>query len=61
MSTSVISPRILKELKKINDPLLRIKRSIERFGRDLIDVAQKEIEQSEQLIGEATLKHIDFK
>jgi len=39
LSSSVISPRIQHSLNMIKDPMLRIKRSIERFGRDLIDVA----------------------
>ena len=35
---TVISARLQKTLDSINDPLLKIKRSVERFGRELIDV-----------------------
>lgn len=39
LANSVISPRVQHMLDSIKDPMLKIKRSIERFGRDLIDVA----------------------
>ena len=41
--TSIISARNQLTLDSIKDPLLRIKRSVERFGRDMIDIAQKEV------------------
>lgn len=53
---SVISPRNLKTLNSIHDPLLRIKRSLERFGRDMIDVAQKELSFSVDVMSEAKFK-----
>ena len=41
--TSIISARNQQTLDSIKDPLLRIKRSVERFGRDMIDLVQKEV------------------
>ena len=41
--TSIISARNQQTLDSIKDPLLRIKRSVERFGRDMIDIVQKEV------------------
>jgi hypothetical protein len=53
----VISPRNQQTLDSIKDPLLRIKRSVERFGRDMIDVAQKELSYSKLVDEEGDLKN----
>ena len=37
-TVSIISARNQQTLDSIKDPLLRIKRSVERFGRDMIDI-----------------------
>lgn len=49
LSSSILSPRVIKTLNKINDPMLKIKRSIERFGKEMIDVAQKEMENTMEI------------
>ena len=46
LSMTIISARNLKTLNSINDPLLKIKRSVARFGKDMIEVAQKELNYS---------------
>ena len=45
-STCVISPRVQQTLDSIKDPMLKIKRSVERFGRDMIEVAKQELNYS---------------
>lgn len=55
-TVSIISARNQQTLDSIKDPLLRIKRSVERFGRDMIDIVQKEV------MGTQNVKHdINFK
>lgn len=53
---SVISPRIQQTLDKIKDPMLKIKRCVERFGRDMIDVVKEERDYSKTVDEECQIK-----
>lgn len=55
---SVISPRIQQTLDKIKDPMLKIKRCVERFGRDMIEVVKQEQDYSKTVDEECQVKKI---
>jgi len=53
---SIISARNQQTLDAIKDPLLRFKRSVERFGRDMIDIAQRELNVTQEIKDELDYK-----
>lgn len=61
VGSSIISARNQLTLESIKDPLLKIKRSVERFGRDMIDVAQRELAYSKEAKDEMEYKDLAIK